>query len=99
MILLLESLHPDAEALLASAAPLLRAPEPNRPPAELAQVRAILTRGRGRIDEPLLARCPQLAVIARAGAGLDNLDTAAAARRGIAVGMTVREAARRLLTR
>ena len=85
MILLLESLHPEAEALLERAGPVLRAVDPNEPPAELALVRAILTRGRGRIPEALLARCPALAVIARAGAGLDNLDTAAAARRGIAV--------------
>lgn len=85
MILLLESLHPEAEALLAKAGLVLRAADPNDPPAELARVRAILTRGRGRIGEALLARCPALAVIARAGAGLDNLDTAAAARRGIVV--------------
>ncbi len=85
MILLLESLHPEAEALLASAGPVLRATDPNEPPPELSRVRAILTRGRGRIPEALLARCPALVVIARAGAGLDNLDTAAAARRGITV--------------
>lgn len=85
MILLLESLHPEAEALLERAGPVLRAVDPNEPPAELSGMRAILTRGRGRIQEALLARCPVLAVIARAGAGLDNLDTAAAARRGIAV--------------
>jgi D-3-phosphoglycerate dehydrogenase len=85
MILLLESLHKEAEALLAEAGDILRAEDPNRPPAELARVRAILTRGRGEIRDPLLARCPALKVIARAGAGLDNLDTAAAARRGIAV--------------
>ena len=85
MILLLESLHAEAEALLAQSGDLLRAAEPNQPPADLARVRAILTRGRGRIPEALLARCPALAVIARAGAGLDNLDTAAAARRGIPV--------------
>jgi len=85
VILLLESLHPEAEELLARTAELVRASDPNQPPAELSQVRAILTRGRGRIPESLLARCPVLAVIARAGAGLDNLDTAAAARRGIPV--------------
>ncbi|MBI5434397.1 MAG: hydroxyacid dehydrogenase [Planctomycetes bacterium] len=85
MILLLESLHPDAEALLATAGAIVRAPEPNVPPAELASVRAILTRGRGRIPEALLARCPALRAIARAGAGLDNLDTRAAARRGVTV--------------
>src|SRR5262249_1064490 len=59
--------------------------DPNAPPPELGAVQAILTRGRGRIGEPLLLRCPALRVIARAGAGLDNLDTAAAKRRGIAV--------------
>ncbi|MEZ6015908.1 MAG: NAD(P)-dependent oxidoreductase [Planctomycetota bacterium] len=85
MILLLESLHAAAEALLAAEAPLLRAEDPSGPPEDLADVRAIVTRGRGRITEALMARCPALAVIARAGAGLDNLDTAAAARRGVPV--------------
>jgi phosphoglycerate dehydrogenase-like enzyme len=85
VILLLESLHPEAEALLAEAGELLRAADPNQPPAELSKVRAILTRGRGRVPEALLSRCQALEVIARAGAGLDNLDTAAAARRGIPV--------------
>jgi D-3-phosphoglycerate dehydrogenase / 2-oxoglutarate reductase len=84
-ILLLESLHADAEDLLAAQDELLRAADPNAPQGDLAAVRAILTRGRGRVGEPLLERCPALRVIARAGAGLDNLDTAAAKRRGIAV--------------
>jgi phosphoglycerate dehydrogenase-like enzyme len=85
MILLLESLHPEAEAILANAGELLRSTDPNEVPQELSRVRAILTRGRGRISQELMARCPALEVIARAGAGLDNLDTAAALRRGIAV--------------
>ena len=85
MILLLESLHSSAEEHLAAVAPLMRAAEPNTPPEDLAAVRAIVTRGRGRIPEELMARCPALRVVARAGAGLDNIDTAAAARRGIAV--------------
>ncbi len=85
MILLLESLHAEAEKHLAQVAPLLRAAEPNAPPEDLAEVRAIVTRGRGRIPEELMARCPALRVVARAGAGLDNIDTVAAARRGIAV--------------
>lgn len=46
---------------------------------------AILTRGRGRITEALLQRCPRLKAIARAGVGLDNLDTKAALRMGIPV--------------
>jgi phosphoglycerate dehydrogenase-like enzyme len=85
MILLLESLHPEAEALLARAGLLVRVTDPNVPPEELSTVRAILTRGRGRISAALIARCPALVVIARAGAGLDNLDTGAAARRGVPV--------------
>lgn len=85
MILLLESLHPEAEALLARAGLLVRVTDPNAPPEELSTVRAILTRGRGRISAALIARCPALVVIARAGAGLDNLDTGAAARRGVPV--------------
>src|SRR5205814_2008581 len=90
-ILLLESLHPDAEVLLSAHDTLMRAADPNAPEGdlspegELSSVRAILTRGRGRIGELLLQRCPALRVIARAGAGLDNLDTAAARRRGITV--------------
>jgi phosphoglycerate dehydrogenase-like enzyme len=91
VILLLESLHPEAEALLSAVGPVLRVPRPEVPASEvfpadvLAQVRAVLTRGRGRVPEALLERCPACRVIARAGAGLDNLDTAAAARRGIVV--------------
>jgi phosphoglycerate dehydrogenase-like enzyme len=84
-VLLLESLHPDAEALLAAAGPIVRATDPNAPATDFAAVQAILARGRGRIGAPLLARCPSLRVIARAGAGLDNLDTAAAQARGIPV--------------
>lgn len=84
-ILLLESLHPEAEALLAPADVLVRAADPNAPQCDFASVRAILTRGRGRITRELLQRCPNLQVIARAGVGLDNLDTAAAAQLGIPV--------------
>ncbi|MCA9612795.1 MAG: hydroxyacid dehydrogenase [Planctomycetes bacterium] len=84
-ILLLESLHPDAEALLADVDELVRAADPNAPSCDFAAVRAILTRGRGRITAELLQRCPNLQVIARAGVGLDNLDTAAAAARGVPV--------------
>ncbi len=84
-ILLLESLHPDAEALLADVDELVRAGDPNAPDCDFRAVRAILTRGRGRIPEALLRRCPRLEVIARAGVGLDNLDTAAAAEMGIPV--------------
>ncbi len=84
-ILLLERLHPEAEALLAGAGPVVVSPDPNAPPADLRDVVAIVTRGRGRIRADLIDRCPSLRVIARAGAGLDNLDTGHAAARGIPV--------------
>lgn len=84
-ILLLESLHPDAEALLAARATLVHAADPLAPAGDLANVRAIFTRGRGRIDAALIARCPALRVIAKPGAGIDNLDVAAAKMRGIDV--------------
>jgi len=84
-ILLLESLHPEAEALLAAHDSLVHAADPNAPGGDLAAVRAILTRGRGRIDEALMQRCTSLSVIARVGTGLDNLDTQAAKLRGVTV--------------
>jgi D-3-phosphoglycerate dehydrogenase len=85
MILLLERLHPEAEALLERCEPLLRAAEPNAPQEPSSAVRAIITRGRGRITDTMMGLFPELRVIARSGAGLDNLDTAAAARRNVSV--------------
>lgn len=84
-VLLLESLHPEAEALLAAEHEIVRAADPNAPACDFGVVQAILTRGRGRITEDLLQRCSQLRAIARAGVGLDNVDTAAARRMGIPV--------------
>jgi glyoxylate reductase len=58
-------------------------------PAELAEhahdadaLVALLT---DRIDEALLARCPQLKVVANVAVGYDNIDLAAAARHHVAV--------------
>lgn len=84
-ILLLESLHPDAEALLAARGPVLRARDPLAPDGDLSSVRAIFTRGRGRVDAALIARCPALRVIAKPGAGIDNIDVAAARTRNVEV--------------
>jgi phosphoglycerate dehydrogenase-like enzyme len=85
MILLLESMHPDAVALLERCEPVLRAADPNEPQTPSSSVRAIITRGRGRISAELMGLFPELRVIARSGAGLDNLDTDTAARRNIDV--------------
>jgi phosphoglycerate dehydrogenase-like enzyme len=78
-------LHPEAESLLERCEPLARADEPNQPQAASAAVHAILTRGRGRITDAMMGSFPNLRAIARAGAGIDNLDTAAAARRNIRI--------------
>lgn len=58
-------------------------------PAQLAEraqdadaVVALLT---DRIDEAFLARCPRLKIVANVAVGYDNIDLAAAARRGVAI--------------
>ncbi len=86
-VLLLESLHPAAEELLAAHGTVVRAAAPSAPGPLLpyGEVSAIITRGRGPVTAELIARCPQLRVIARAGVGVDNVDLAAARARGLAV--------------
>lgn len=49
------------------------------------QVRGLIVRNRTRVDGDLLARLPALEVIARAGAGLDNIDVEAASEAGVVV--------------
>jgi D-3-phosphoglycerate dehydrogenase len=51
----------------------------------LAGASALIVRSETRVTADLLARAPQLRVIARAGTGVDNIDVPAATRRGIAV--------------
>ena len=48
-------------------------------------VRVILTRGRGRISAATYDEFPDLVVVGRCGAGLDNIDVETATSRGIAV--------------
>jgi phosphoglycerate dehydrogenase-like enzyme len=85
MILLLENMHPEAEAVLERCEPLLRASDPNGPQPRSSSVHAIVTRGRGFITKTLMDSFSELRVIARVGVGLDNLDTLEAARRNIPV--------------
>jgi D-3-phosphoglycerate dehydrogenase len=71
--------------------PLVSQPDLWRDPAALgrraAQHDALLVRNQSRVDARVLAagRAGRLAVVARAGAGLDNVDVAAATAAGIAV--------------
>lgn len=86
-ILLLETIHPEAQALLESYDRVRLAPsaEAAREAVEQERVAAIVTRGRGRIGADLIAACPELRAVARCGVGLDNIDSAAAAARGVTV--------------
>lgn len=86
MIVLLETVHPDAEAVLRSADDVVLAPSPTTLPAvALEEITALVTRGLGRITAGLIDSLPALRVVARCGAGLDNVDTAAARARGVTV--------------
>ena len=51
----------------------------------LAGARAVVVRNRTQITADLLAACPDLQVVARAGVGLDNIDVAEADARGVVV--------------
>jgi D-3-phosphoglycerate dehydrogenase len=48
-------------------------------------IHAIITRGKGLINKPLIDACPHLQVVARCGVGLDNVDVAEATARKILV--------------
>jgi phosphoglycerate dehydrogenase-like enzyme len=87
VIVLLESVHPDALALLERADQVRVMANPIELDVDLPldEVRAVLTRGRGRITAEMCRRLPNLQVVGRCGAGLDNVDTAAARTSGVAV--------------
>jgi phosphoglycerate dehydrogenase-like enzyme len=84
-IMLLERLHEDAEALLSAYEQTIVAAEDGTGQYDRGRVRAILTRGRGQVTDALMASCPNLRVVARCGAGLDNIDLGAARSRGVEV--------------
>jgi len=87
VILLLERVHPDAQSILeaADAVELVEDLAAFDPRSYGHGVRAVVTRGRGRVDRAMIAAFPDLQVVARCGAGLDNVDTRAAAAAGVAV--------------
>jgi phosphoglycerate dehydrogenase-like enzyme len=87
VILLLESVHVDALRLL-EAADRVEAVDDLAtfdPGVDRPGIRAIVTRGRGRVTSEMFGNLPDLVVVARCGAGLDNIDTTAAARAGVTV--------------
>lgn len=86
-ILSLESLHPDAEALLDGAGEIIQANTDTSIPTstDLSNVQGIITRGRGKVNVALMDACPSLEAIARCGAGLDNIDLKTAKARSLSV--------------
>ncbi|TDI58037.1 MAG: 3-phosphoglycerate dehydrogenase, partial [Alphaproteobacteria bacterium] len=61
------------------------ADKPERLAAFASEARALIVRNRTQVRGALLAGAGKLACIGRLGAGLDNIDTATCAARGIAV--------------
>ncbi|MQA77599.1 MAG: phosphoglycerate dehydrogenase [Streptosporangiales bacterium] len=74
---------------LASDLVVTRTPDawtrPDELPAVLTGTRALVVRNRTTVDRALLAGCPSLQVVARAGVGLDNIDIGAADDLGVVV--------------
>ena len=56
--------------------------------AALAEADALYSTGNIRVDADLLSKAPKLKVVAQASVGYDNIDVAACAARGVAVGNT-----------
>ncbi len=83
MILFLETAHEDAYDVFDGVDQVeVVADLAEFDPGAYEGVRAIVTRGRGQVTAELMAGFPDLEVVARCGAGLDNVDTVAA---GVAV--------------
>ncbi|MGD1100372.1 MAG: hydroxyacid dehydrogenase [Thermoplasmata archaeon] len=59
--------------------------DPASLPAQLAEAWALIVRSRTKVTADLLGKAPHLALVARAGVGVDNIDMAATAARGIQV--------------
>lgn len=86
-IVITEPLDPAAVAWLAERCEVVQ-PEPGDAAAfaaALATADALVVRTYTRVDAAMLSRAPRLRVVGRAGVGLDNIDEAACAARGVAV--------------
>jgi phosphoglycerate dehydrogenase-like enzyme len=59
--------------------------EPSQLAGQLPDAWGLIVRSRTKVTADLLGRAPHLALIARAGVGVDNIDMAAASARGIRV--------------
>lgn len=85
-VIVTEHLDPVCARWLADRCQVTHAP-PESPEfrTHLESSEGLLIRTYTRVDEALLARAPNLRVVGRAGVGIDNIDRAACAARGIRV--------------
>lgn len=88
-ILITEQISGAAITRLASAFPVRTEPDlwrtPEKLQAALSGCRALIVRNQTRVTAELIQAAPTLQVIGRAGAGLDNIDVAAATAAGVVV--------------
>lgn len=86
-VLLLETIAEEALSILEANAQVFTGYDPEQLSTVLAneEIHAVITRGKGQINQTLLDACPKLKVAARCGVGLDNVDVSAATARKIKV--------------
>ena len=86
-IVVSDAIHPIARDELASQADLVDVDGTDEPAllASLPDADALVVRSETQVTEAVLAAAPKLKVVARAGAGVDNIDLAAATRAGVLV--------------
>ena len=87
VVLIAEELAPAALEVLADDFDVRHVDGTDRPAllSALADANAIIVRSATHVDAEAIAAAPRLRVVARAGVGLDNVDTAAATARGVMV--------------
>jgi D-3-phosphoglycerate dehydrogenase len=87
IVLLFEAFHRDGLALLQEKCEVRYASnlEEGHLLTEVADVNGIIVRANGEVSRRLMAAAPHLKVVGRHGVGVDNIDLAAAAERGIVV--------------
>ncbi len=88
-ILLLETIHPAAMALLSEAENIaifeVSAEQSGDDILSEQNIDVIITRGKGQVNATVLDACPNLEIIARCGVGLDNIAVEEATKRQIKV--------------
>ena len=88
-IVISEFMNPEARAGLAANFEVRYEPDlvdrPDDLAAAVATARALIVRNRTQVRDELLAAGPKLEAVGRLGVGLDNIDLAACAARGVTV--------------